>query len=311
MPDYYGYEDPDAYIGSRMPTRRPISRPQSARMNRYVDAMQHRMVLRQIAADQDASLKQAQHLRELACDTTQQSLRRQGELKMVHIEASKERQQQLVEKRADKYCVSDVQKAKEREAKAKEREYYTQLNKRRVRQSERIWAALEQQRSARSHSGASQQQTDLMDERRAQLESVRLQKAENMERFLEAEDRRKGQQYAAGISKEIQRTRCRMLQLQNDRQAWQVACEDREITHPEHLIEKKLHEEATRLAGLSSELRAAVTQPRRQRPRSAMACRPLTGGITVFSSDTPRRAASIYSDATDLGPRITVVDPRW
>merc|ERR1712072_770592 len=131
-----------------------------------------------------------------------------------------------------------------------------------------------------------------------------------MENFRAAEEHRQGQQYVAEISKEIHRTRGRVAQLHIDQQVWQEACGDREISHPELLIEEKLRDETKRLAGLDSELHATLTQQsKRQRPRSALTCRsitPRTGGITSFSADTQRRPASICTDATELGPRITV-----
>jgi len=286
MPDFNFHEYPNNYTGSRMPTRRPIARPQSARMNSCrCNAAQHDTSLDggyQVATMED------QHVRYHMSDMAMQSLRWQNEIKMIQAEALA--------------------------SKTDEREYYAELskqNRQRQQHSERMWATLERQRSARSQSGASQQKSELIDERRDRLEQIRIRKAENRDKFLAAEQRRKGEQHAAEIAKEMQRTHYRMLQLKGDRQAWQEACQNREITNAEHLIRKKLREEATRFAGLSSDLQA-VMHPKRERPRSAVICRPpKTGGIQVFSSDCPRKVASVYSDATDLGPRITVVDPRW
>merc|ERR1711966_516959 len=137
-----------------------------------------------------------------------------------------------------------------------------------------------------------------------------MKKTETMQSHLEAEDERKEQQHADEVSKNIQRTEGRLLQLQSDKHVWQTATEDRRIHNAEVLIDKKMREEAARLIALEAELRAATTAPRRQRPRSAIVVRPRTGGIGAYSSDTHREVASVCSDATHLGPRISVVHHR-
>lgn len=314
------------YDGRRPPpTRRPLTRPQSARMNRYVHNVQYKNALRQIAADQEASLDQAQCYRELARDAAQQALRRQNDLKILHTEAIKEKQQRHATKRANEYFSADMQRTKDwhaktrakyeefmeaQVAKADDREYQAEMKRQQIRHSERIWAMLERERSAQSQFEASQQRMELMESKREQMEQARRKKEEMRDRCYAFQNRQKEQRYADSVSKEIQRTQGRMLQLQCDKYAWQAACEDREISLAEHLIDDKIQGETARLDCLKSELHVAAMQPKRQRPRSAIMTRPRTGGISVFSSDTPRTVASIFTDATKLGPCVSVVDAR-
>lgn len=298
-------------------------------MNRYVDAIQYGATLRQIAADQANSLKQAQQSRDQRSDAAQQSRRLQNELRDVHIEAYKERHQHFMDKRAGEYYASDMQRKQDHKdkvkasyddhtedlvAKADDREFNADLKKRQMRISERYWAAVERERSDRSLSGASSHRVHVLDTTRKQLEQTRLKKVEHMENFAAAVERRKGHVLAANISKEIQRTQGRMMHLQGDKQAWKAACRFGEIMEPELIIEDKFREEAARLARLDYELRETQAPQHdqipvacRRRPRSAMAIRPRTGGITTYSADTPKRHAEIYFDATALGPRISVV----
>jgi len=84
----------------RMPTRRPLSRPQSARMNRNIDAAQYRNALRQIMADQRASVQDARFFKELANAEVQDQLREQNLMKAIQVNDFKENERRCMAQRA-------------------------------------------------------------------------------------------------------------------------------------------------------------------------------------------------------------------
>jgi len=309
-----------------MPTRRPLgTRPQSARMHRHMEVKQYNAILRDVASDQAASLEQAQQYRDSRCEATSNLLSWQSELKVMHVEAFKERQQQWLDQRAHKYHSKDKRRAQEWDAKVKakyedhidaraakkdERAFCNEVRKNQVRSNERYQAHVERERTAYNAERGKGQKEQGFEDIRAQCEHTRLEKAAQMDSFYAGEEQRKGQQYRADISKEMQRTQRRLMQMRSDKMAWQAACGNREVTRSEQLIEEKIYNEGARLADLGSELRTAIAvqQPKRQRPRTAGMIRPRCGGITAFSGDAPRK--QLYNDATALGPRVIVVDPR-
>jgi hypothetical protein len=290
-------------------------------MNRYRDAMQYSAALRQIAVDHDASLRHAEQLRNLVRDATQQRAGMGNDWKQMQSEEYKAEQRRNRVARRKQYYKNDAHRTKDIAAKAKatfeehvealaskteEGQYYAELQRRRLRNSERRWLAVQQHRTEMSQSGASQQRDQLMEARRKKTEHENLQKAEKMDSFAEAKRFAKAHRAQVSISKEIHRTQNRVLQLHTDLQTWQLASGGTQISPPELLISEKLNETTKRLVGLDAQM--SMTRP--QRPRSAMMIRPKTGGIAVYSADTPRRPADIYVDASTLGPLVSVVDAR-
>lgn len=327
MIDWEFHED-DVDFGRQMPTRRPLSRPQSARMYRHVDAMQCGAALRQITVDQDASLKHAQRRRDGLCTEAQQSMRLQNELRAMHVEVFKESQRQCLEDRAERYYADDMRRTQDWAATVRERhldhaeamaekadlrESHNEMNRQTLKSCQRHRTSFEQARASQARSNALQQRADLLEALRAQLGRTRERKAEQMQAFEEASQLRMERQRLAELGREIQRTEGRVAQLQRGKMGWRVACSYRETSHTEQLIDEKLDAEAERLAHLVADFRDAhAAQPRaRQRPKSANAIsgRPMTSGIAAFS-EAPRQREGFQFDATSLGPRVSVVDPK-
>jgi len=307
-------------------TRRPLSRPMSARVNRYMDAIQYRVAAQQIAVDQANSMEQAQQFREMHNEVTKEALARQSELRAMHIEAFKERKQLVMERQANNYYRTEQRRGQERQAKANarheahcdrvyqkdDRAYHAELKKQQMRKCERIWGAICVVQNEQSQSGAAEHRSQLIEQEQQRLEQARSKREEKMETFVARRDRRSGLRQVQELSKEINRTQAHMMQLQGNKRAWQLACKDHnEMTNPELLIEQKIDEEADRLASLRAAMVEQMPKPP-QRPRSANATsiRPKTSGIGGFCSDTPRRNAPLFVDATSLGPRIVSVDAR-
>lgn len=329
MANYFFDEETDT--SSRVTARRPLSRQQSARTNRHIDAMQYSTALRQIAADQDASLEQAQQARERSCQSARQSREERHEFRETQIEACRRRQQQLHDKKAAQYYAADARRSQDWHARKKAdhedhvealssdsyvRGCRAELKRRQIRSSERSWAAEHKQRNAQAMSVADENRLRMLQSIRDQRESENLKRAERTKGCFDAEERRKEQRYICSVSKEMQRTRGRITQLQAEKLAWELARRGEDAQQPELLIEEKLSNEAERMAELYGATQqhqqyqgAPFTPPaQRQRPRSAVTIRPRTGGIAAFSAEVPRSAASY--DARGLGPRVCVVDAR-
>lgn len=296
MIDWDLHEDVELVdAGRQMPTRRPLSRPQSARMHRHADAMQRSAALRQITADQAASLRVAQDFRDVSCANAQESLRLQNELRSMHVDAFKERQRQIFETRKRRYYAADHQRMQEWAAtidekrldyteamadRAHERELQADMNKRTVRRDEREWLSQEQARSSQMRASALRHQAQLQEAHRERCGRLAEKRAEQLQAFAQAEQRRKDNQHLSELNKEIQRTEGRLLQLQRDKMGWRAACSNQDAPHPEKLIDEKFEDEATRYSRLTAQFRAAALRAR-PRPKSATVW-PTLGSIAAF-----------------------------
>lgn len=328
MLDWELHEE-DVDFGRRMPTQRPISRPQSARMHRHRDATMCHGAFRQIAIDQNAALQNAQQNRDETCAEAKDSMRLQSELRAMHVEAFKESQLQFMAARADRYYAADAQRTQDMKASMQERlwehteamadkalrsEIHADANKKTLRRQERHQSFLEQARSSHARSNALQQRAQLIESLQAKIGSTHQRKQEQMQAFGQAEEARLQRQRLVELSREIQRTQGRMIQLQRDKMGWRAACSYRDTPHAERLVDEKCDAELERMAELAAAFRVSrAAQPRKERPKSANAATgrsPMTSGIAAFSSDTPRRKEGFYVDATELGPRVTKIDPK-
>lgn len=294
--------------------------------------MQYSTALRQIAVDQDASLKQAQLARQRSSQSSRQSREERNEFRQRQAEACRHRQQQLFNQKLAQYTATDARHSQDWHERRKadyedhvealsagnyERACRADLKRGQMWSSERSWAAVQTQRTAQAMSEAEEHRLNTLQSMRDQRERENLKRAERAKCFLDAEERRKEHRYICDISKEMRRTRGRVAKLQAEKMAWEMARTDEDAQQPELLIEEKLSIETERMAEVCTgaqqhqqQQRRPFTPPavQRQRPRSAVMIRPRTGGIAAFSSDVPRSAASY--DARGLGPRICVVDAR-
>jgi len=311
----------------RMPTSRPLTRPHTARISRNFDAMQNSSAMRQVEADKNTSLKTAEHFRDATSAITTQTLEWRHELEHQKIQAFKNKQQQRLTQRADKYYSKDMQKTQDRESRfrynhdehleahaqrAEVREYHGRLNRNNKRSAETYSGLCEQHRSQQAHNEAAQHRAQSQENNRRQLEQERLRKAGNMDAWYKEHQSDKGNQHIADLTRKIEHSQARMMQLTADKRHWQVACNNREMTRQELVIDEKIEIEGERLALLGKGLRVAFgevsTRPKSafDRPTSTK-CYATAGGIAAYSSDTPRRVAPVFYDATRLGPRISEV----
>lgn len=313
---------------SRSPTRRPLSRPVSARVNRELGAWRHGAALRQIKADQDAALEHAAMLRHRNCKCASQELAQKEELRASQAEAFREKQRELTAMRADAYYSEDARRNEEMRAKSTaayngkvqalsnlqtDRICRAEINKAGVRSSERTRFANTASEEAHRMNEAAQHRADWVESVRERERQKEIKRAELMQRFAERQQQEITQRAASDIMKQMQRTQHRVLQLQADKRTWQVACEEHTATEAARLIDEKLQNEVLHLADLAA---AVQDQPQKQRPRSAG----IPSSIPKFSQpgantprrvNTPRAAACRQGyDARARGPRICKIDPR-
>mmetsp|Transcript_130113 Transcript_130113/g.243357 ORF Transcript_130113/g.243357 Transcript_130113/m.243357 type:complete len:328 (+) Transcript_130113:131-1114(+) len=316
----------DVYGGTRPLTRRPLSRPQSARVRREIADRLHNMAIDCMAADQAASLKRAQDYRDQTCDNAQLALMLHDDLRRIHVETFKERERLALKRQAHEYYTTDMRRTQDwksevdskfeehsefKAAETQRRGFKAELNRRKLMRRECMWSVANQKRASKCQRGANQNRAHLLETMQEQLELAHSEKAHKIQNFQTAQERQQWLRHTTDISKEIERTQCRITHMQGELHSWEVSYGGNpEGSYSELLIiEDKLCKEEGRLAELKSELEAALTQKaKRQRPRSAMMLRSGLCGIPSFSD--PPRPSSPCSDATGLGPPVSVVNHR-
>merc|ERR1712216_793515 len=152
-------------------------------------------------------------------------------------------------------------------------------------------------RTAQSMTEAEEHRQQILDATRQRLEHERLKWAEAKEHLLNAQEQDKDQRLIHHISKEVQRTHGRMVQLHIEKKTWGNARRPGDTMQPQELlIEEKLAQEAKHMVELRASLQQKATLqqgPSKQRPSSAgVAVFSRTGGIPGYSGDTPRSVAS-------------------
>jgi len=327
MVDHQGREvNADLCVGCKIPTARPITRPQSARANRQVDAVQYNRALRHILADQTSSIQDARFSKHLGHLETQACLQEQHQSKALQMEAFKQRQRQSMAERFERYYSAELRRSNEWESQRKAkwcsvrssenarcsemRAQSSEINKRRIRQHERFDAIMDHQITQQAQLDAAQHRAALLENKREEQHRVNQKKIERMEAFRDAQEQRIERQRTCELMKEMRRKEGRVLQLTRDKLAWQAASCFREVSPQEVIISERLHEEQLQLGDVYNQVQ------KRQRPKSANAtvgrgvC-PRIGGISVFS-EVSRSAEieALRSQAVKHGPPVSVIDPR-